>query len=346
MNKIIKNLKYGFSLIQIINYLKYKISKKNKTILKYKPLWLLIYVSDVCNLKCAMCPHHSGYENNFEFQKQLNKKYFSLELLEKIYKKFPESIFVMLGGVGEPLMHPQFKEMINLTSKYKKKINIITNGTLLNKEMAEFLIKQKMLNQISISLNASTDEKYNSICGVEKYMFNKTVENIKNLVNLKKKYNSEVEIVVSGVCSHEFIKDSHDFLDFCDKLGVDRIDLHRYIDFNIKDALTDINDFNNEIDELYKYASNNIKTNTNLPHKITKEKYKKNCEWYFKNLAFDAYGNMGSCGRVINPSPEYGNIDDKNDIWNNSYMQEMRRRFREEPFVTEYCKKCVENYKD
>lgn len=342
----LKNLRYGFSLKQYYNYFVYKITKKNKTILNYRPIWLLIYVSDLCNLRCEMCPHHSGKNNSFEFLKTLSSKYMSLEMLEKIYKRFPESIFVMLGGVGEPLLHPKFTEIIKLTAKYKKKINIITNGTNLNDEMIKFLAHERMINQISISLNASTPEEYSSICHVDKKMFEKTVHNIKMLVFAKQKYNANFEVVVSGVCSHEFLEKSYDFLRFCDSLNVDRIDLHRYIDFNIKDALIDIDDFSDELDKLYSFAKKNIKTPTTLPHKISSKTYKKKCDWYFKNLSFDSYGNMGSCGRVINPSAEYGNINDKNDIWNNEYMQKMRERFLQEEYVTEYCKKCVENHEE
>ena len=117
----LQNLKYGFSLKQYFNYFLYKANKKDKCILNYRPIWLLIYVSDLCNLRCEMCPHHSGKENDFEFLKTLNSKYMSLETLEKIYKRFPEAIFVMLGGVGEPLLHPKFKDIVQLTAKYKKK---------------------------------------------------------------------------------------------------------------------------------------------------------------------------------------------------------------------------------
>lgn len=340
----LSNIRYGFSFKQIYNYFLYK-KRKKSTILRYRPIWLLIYVSDLCNLKCEMCPHHSGKLNTFEFQKQLNDKFISIEMLERIYKKFPESIFVMLGGVGEPLLHPQFKEIVKITAKYKKKINIITNGTLLNDDLIEFLMKEKMLNQISISLNASNGEEYTSICKVKSNIFDNTVLNIKKLVLAKKKYNSKAEIVVSGVCSHEFMDSSYNFLNFCDKLNVDRIDLHRYIDFDIKDALSDIDDFNDDIDKLYEYADSNILTKTNLPHKINKYNYCKNCDWYFKNLSFDSCGNIGSCGRVISPSKEYGNINDENDIWNNKYMQSMREMFIEESIVTKYCEKCVENYK-
>ena len=97
--------------------------------------------------------------------------------------------------------------------------------------------------------------------------------------------------------------------------------------------------------------------NTKIPKKIGKleiikpimiKKFNKNhkCQWFFKNIAFDAAGNLGSCGRVMNPQPEYGSIYSDEDVWNNTYMQELRSTFLDNSSSTlkEVCTKCVENY--
>lgn len=342
----LKNIRFRFTKKQIFNYLKYKLTKNKKIFLRYRPLWLSIYVSDICNLKCKMCPHHSNDENEFVYQKHLiTDKMVSCETLEKIYKKFPEAYLVMFAGVGEPLTNMKFKELVELTSKYKKKFNIVTNGTLLNYELCKNLLSNKYLNQISISLNASNPKEYSEICNVQENKFFDVVKNIRTLVTLKKQLKSQAEIVVSGVCYNEFLDSSKQFLTFCDELGVDRIDLHRYIDFDIKNKLTDIDDFSEGLNELYSYKKKYIKTNVNLPHKISANSYKKRCEWFFKNLSFDSNGNIGSCGRVMSPSAEYGNIEDNNDIWNNKYMVEMRKKVLDaSDEVSKYCLKCVENH--
>lgn len=338
----IKNIKYNYKPKQLLNYFKYKIGKKS-AILNYRPIWLLIYVSDLCNLRCAMCPHHNGVKNDFDFQKTLTKDFMTPELLTKIYDKFPESVFVMLGGVGEPLLNPYFKELVKITSENRKKMNLITNGVLLDKNIADYLLNNKYVNQISISLNASNSKEYVNICKIDN--FDKVVKNIKYLVKRKKELSSDVEIVVSGVCSHEFLPNAISFLNFCDNLNVDRIDLHRYIDFDIKTGIQDIDEMKDDIQKLYNY-SNKMKTKVTLPHSINKDTYEKKCDWYFKNLSFDAKGNVGSCGRVINPDKKYGNINDDEDIWNNKYLQEMRLKFLGNDIVTKYCQKCVENHKN
>ena len=337
----LKNIKYQYKPKQLFNYLKYKMSKKSAK-LSYRPIWLLIYVSDLCNLRCAMCPHHNGKPNDFSFQKTLTKDFMSPSMLEKIYQRFPESVFVMLGGVGEPLLNPNFKKLVEITANNRKKMNLITNGVLLDENVADYLLSNKYVNQISVSLNASTKEEYIDICKIDK--FDEVCNNIKNLVKRKHELSSDVEIVVSGVCSHQFINKSINFLKFCDELGVDRIDLHRYIDFDISEGIEDIDDMNDDLEIIFAYAKN-MKTKVNLPHSISNETYKKRCDWYFKNLSFDAKGNVGSCGRVINPDKKYGNINDKEDLWNNEYMQSMRSKFlNPNDIVTKYCEKCVENH--
>jgi len=288
-----------------------------------------------------MCPHHSENKNNFEFIKELDNKFMSIEIVKKIYKKFPEAYLVMLGGVGEPLLNPEFKEIVKLTAKNKKKMNLITNGILLNEDMSNFILSEKYFNQISISLNAPNQEVYSSICGVSADTFEDVIKNIKYIVRKKKELKSDIEIILSGVCGQEFVKESKEFLKLCDTLGVDRIDLHRYIDFNINEGLADIDDSSYNINDLYDF-SKTLHTKINLPHKLSK--YEFNCNWYFKNLSFDSKGNIGSCGRVINPNKEYGNINDEEDIWNNEYMRDVRELIINKQVPSKYCIKCVENY--
>lgn len=93
---------------------------------------LEIHVADHCNLNCVGCTHYSPIsETNLL---DINKLKNDLELL----KKSRLSIFMkeirLLGG--EPLLHPEIDKIIKTTREFfpKKKIIIVTNGILLNKE--------------------------------------------------------------------------------------------------------------------------------------------------------------------------------------------------------------------
>jgi MoaA/NifB/PqqE/SkfB family radical SAM enzyme len=356
LNNLKTYFKFSFTRKQIINRLCYFFSKK-KIVLKYRPLWLLIFVSDLCNLNCKMCPHHTlGNATKFEFLKK-EKTFMKPDVFKAIIKSFPEATLVMFAGVGEPLLNPHFFELSEIAVRNKKIINLVTNGILLNKETINKIIKLKRFNQISISLNASNSLDYSNICETYPQTFNKVVENIKQLVLFKKQHKNEAkfEIIVSAICSQEFLPKIKKFLLFADSLGVDRIDIHNYIDFLVtynKDQWTSLkNNKENErlLKEIKVYTKEKIKAEVRLPMILKEENYSKNCEWFFKNLSFDGAGNISGCGRVINPCKEYGNLfesKEKEDIWNGEYMKKMRIKFlKKDEELSFYCKNCVENYK-
>ena len=205
LNKVSSIIRYGYTPAQLVNYFKYKINRRSKTILNYRPLWMLVYVTDLCNLHCKMCPHHTNADSSsFTQAKKLNADYISLETLEFSFKKFPECYFVMLAGVGEPLLHPHFKDIVRLCEKYKKKVKIVTNGTRLTTDMSDFLSSSKCIDEIQISLNASDYNTYFDICQGSEKEYNTVVNNIRGLVLAKTRNKSSARIVTSAVCGNEF----------------------------------------------------------------------------------------------------------------------------------------------
>lgn len=66
---------------------------------------------------------------------------------------------------GEPTLHPQLKKIMDLAAQYKKKVHLVTNGTLLD-QLNFDLSTHPALAQISISLHSiqtldqATQEKY------------------------------------------------------------------------------------------------------------------------------------------------------------------------------------------
>lgn len=353
LNQLKTYLKFGFTIKQLVNRFNYIFCKKGE-ILKYRPLWLLIYVSDLCNLRCKMCPHHTqGDASKFEFLKK-EKGMLKPESFKIILEKFPQSTLVMFAGVGEPLINPYFLELAGMAVKYKKIINLVTNGTLLDRAKINRIIELRRFNQVSISLNAFNPRDYYNICNMPSEIFWKVINNVKELVRLKKqnKTKAKFEIIVSAVCSQQFLPKVKEFLLFADNLMVDRIDVHNYIDFSILEKNGQwspiVIDKQNEdyLQELKYFAEKNIRAKVNLPILLKKENFYKKCEWFFKNLCFDAYGNIGACGRVINPNHEYGNIfNNSEDIWNNLYMRSMRRKFLEPQAELENpCYHCIENF--
>ncbi len=72
-------------------------------------------------------------------------------------------LFLLLTG-GEPLVHPQFKEIYTGLKKLGLMISLNTNGTLIDREMVEFLAADAP-TRINISLYGGSLETYARLCG-------------------------------------------------------------------------------------------------------------------------------------------------------------------------------------
>lgn len=73
-----------------------------------------------------------------------------------IIEAAPMAYEVCLHLMGEPLAHPQFLEILALCEKYNTKVQLTTNGLLLEKYKDD-LLNSKALRQINFSLQAFKD---------------------------------------------------------------------------------------------------------------------------------------------------------------------------------------------
>lgn len=111
---------------------------------KFKRVY--IEISNICNLQCSFCPVVDR-----------DKKIMGLDLFEKtIAQVAPLTEQVCLHLMGEPLAHPEFPAIIALCEKYGVKINLTTNGILLNR-YAELLTTSPAFHQVNFSIHSFKD---------------------------------------------------------------------------------------------------------------------------------------------------------------------------------------------
>ena len=96
---------------------------------------LYVEASSRCNLACKMCFRHSWVGEQFG---DLDPAVFT-RVTDDPALSGTETIF--FGGMGEPLVHPQLVEMAALAAVRGKRIELVTNGTLLTEEKARELLK-------------------------------------------------------------------------------------------------------------------------------------------------------------------------------------------------------------
>ncbi len=169
--------------------------------------------SNICQLKCPICPNGKGLiKNNSIESDNLKKSIIGLGYLRfKDFKKFVNDNSgiknIELSNYGEIFLNPELKYIIKYA--YDKKINLFAMGGVnlnnANKEVLEYLVKYKF-NKLSVSIDGATDDTYKIYR--RGGSFNEVIKNIKIINHYKKIYNSKFpklnwQFIVFGHNEHE-----------------------------------------------------------------------------------------------------------------------------------------------
>ena len=100
-------------------------------------------ITNVCNLSCSFCP---GTKRQ--------KRFLSAEEFTLLARRLVgHTEYLYLHVMGEPLLHPQLAEILDIAALLGFKICLTTNGTLLHKALP-VLLQAKKLHKISVSLHS------------------------------------------------------------------------------------------------------------------------------------------------------------------------------------------------
>jgi MoaA/NifB/PqqE/SkfB family radical SAM enzyme len=109
-----------------------------------------------CNLNCRMCIRNTWEEA----LGQMAETTFSS--IGKSLRAFSPPPTIIFGGFGEPLSHPHIAEMVEAMKKLGCPVELITNATLLSRDLAERLIEAG-LDVLWVSLDAATTVVYGDV---------------------------------------------------------------------------------------------------------------------------------------------------------------------------------------
>ena len=177
---------------KIVNYLILKISYflsvlSHKPVVFGYPAVATVEPTNLCNLRCIECPAGTG---------SMTRSKGNLNI--SLFKSFIDDLspclsYLMLYFQGEPLLHPQFTELIQYASHKKVYTSVSTNGHHLNRENVMRIIESG-LDRIIISLDGTDQESYQQYrLGGD---FKRVLQGIVNLVQIKKETKSRIPIII------------------------------------------------------------------------------------------------------------------------------------------------------
>lgn len=105
-----------------------------------------IEISNICNLQCSFCPEVIR-----------TKKMMPVGLFEKIIAQVaPLTEQVCFHLMGEPLVHPQLPELVEICARHQVSIFLVSNAVLLRPNLAELLL-HPAFRQVNFSLHSFFD---------------------------------------------------------------------------------------------------------------------------------------------------------------------------------------------
>jgi MoaA/NifB/PqqE/SkfB family radical SAM enzyme len=111
--------------------------------------WIQVEVTTACNAACIYCPR-TVYRNAWK------DRHLPLETFKKLRPAMRNTHHLHLQGWGEPLLHPDFFEMVAMGKAAGCQVGTTTNGMLLNKERVERVF-QSELDIVAFSLAGIDD---------------------------------------------------------------------------------------------------------------------------------------------------------------------------------------------
>lgn len=183
------NEDFGLSKVEELLYAKAAIKKT--------PIYGGFELTPYCNFSCKMC---YVQENASGLPLLSGKEWLSLG------RQAAElgTLCIVLTG-GEPLLHPDFKEIYIGLKKMGMVITINTNASLIDDAMADFFM-ENVPRRINISLYGSNRDVYEELCG-NPAGFDKTIR----AIELLKQRNIPIKInltpnIINYSCLEEMLK--------------------------------------------------------------------------------------------------------------------------------------------
>lgn len=167
----------------------------------------LFYIEIVlrCNLHCQICP----MQDISRMMPDRKPVLMDLELFKEILNQISDRPRTLLLTIfGEPLLHPRLMDFIKIAKEKKHRVTLVTNGTLLNREMAkEFIFLNT--DKITFSIDGCKKETYESIRKGANY--DRVIENLKYLSQLNEQAGNLMTIDINYVVSSQTANETKDF---------------------------------------------------------------------------------------------------------------------------------------
>ncbi len=294
-----------------------------------------LYLTTGCNLCCRHCWITPTFVNG---QPQPGDCVDLEQLRDAIETAKPMGLrHVKLTG-GEPMLHPQFREVAMLIREANLGMDMETNGTLIDADAARFLYEKAKIGFISVSLDSVNPASHDAFRGV-KGAFDRAVNGIRQLVAV----GYRPQVIMSP--HHGNINEVDDMVKFATGLGAGSVKFNPVTNAGRGHKLHEQGEALNarETRELIRYVNGELQQRSKIRlfigapmallsvRDLLGEKWRGVCN-VESILGLLGTGHMAMCGvgREV-PELTYGKLGEDNlrEVWiNHPGLKKLRTKLR------------------
>ena len=275
---------------------------------------LYIETSSACNYACPSCLH-----GNTEYSKILGQAgVMNTNELENLIIEAANNgcTSVSLFSTNEPLLDKDIFEKIEIAGRYMNQVIIVTNGSMLDKQKAERLIRSKV-TMVSFSLDAISEKAYSKVRphrGKINIEIKEVYDNIEYFLQLQKIHRKDLKTRVGFVVQKQNREDREAFRQYW-KNRVDIVSFQSIFVMNEEQEQL--------IDENF-------------------EKQQWDCNAPMHTMLVRANGDIAPCCNFYGYEKIFSNRENMSlkEAWDSEYMKVLRKEIRDGT-ENEICKKCL-----
>lgn len=273
------------------------------------PISVEFHLTDNCNLNCEWCT---------DKELRQNKAVMDLQIIKRLFREFwHHGTGVTLEGGGEPTLHPNFKEVVEIGANAGIDMGLITNGTV---DISDCVDKLKW---VRISLDSSTREEYKKEKGVDS--FDHVLE---NLSKMSAKRNPEQTFVGVGyVLTTRNQSRLIELVRHLDSIGVDYIYLRPVEEAgDITPSLESLLNLRKRLAELT--ANTRIKYMLAISDRVVDKNAGLPCIAHSLTAIIHANGEVALCEKRRTDGIILGNVYESSfeDIWVSPYRERISQK--------------------
>jgi MoaA/NifB/PqqE/SkfB family radical SAM enzyme len=323
------------------------------------PTFLQIEPVGQCNLRCQMCPIQFRQDG----PPHGPPAFMEFATFTRLLDQFPDLEELQLQGLGEPMMHPRFFDMVAYAVERGIHVSTNTNLTLLTAQRAERCITSG-LAELHASIDGATAATYERIR--VRAHFDRILRNLEGLVEVRRRLASatpRIRMVV--VAMRQNLHEFPDLVRLAHRLEIDTVFVqhlcHDFGESSLPTQYRPMRDFvaaetlldedPGRIERYFEEArslASDLGVDLRLPRTRPRSHPpgtpgRKRCDWPWRGAYVSYQGLAMPCCMVATPDRiHFGNMaqSDALSIWNGAAYQAFRDQLSSET-PPEVCRSCA-----